>query len=192
MAGRRSLDNYPSTQAGQLQSILGADIGLEARIVPDIGKSLDGKSKPSDEWRTQAAGDIRDHIDEVDGPSHLSRIEGYALRIDQLKLREQLEKIAATKLAKQPREYGFGAGDGRAREPLAAVQEAAVAIRDGERITVAAVAHPELALEVGAPDLVRRHDQGVRLAWMADHAARRPAQDQALPLEQIANRGALR
>ena len=71
-------------------------------------------------------------------------------------------------------------------------QEAAVAIGDGERIAVPAVAHPELALEVRAPDMVRRHDQRGGLAGMADLAPARFVTHQSAALEQRAGRRAAR
>jgi hypothetical protein len=55
-------------------------------------------------------------------------------------------------------------------------------IADGERVTIAAVAELELALEVGAPQIVGRN---ARRQWRAVGAMTRPANavDHAVPVQ---------
>lgn len=59
----------------------------------------------------------------------------------------------------EAREYRFGVLHRGGREPLAPEQIAARAVGDGEGITVNPVLRLKLALEVGAPDIIRGKDR---------------------------------
>jgi hypothetical protein len=82
-------------------------------------------------------------------------------------------------LAEQALEHGPRPGRRRRGQSAAREQEAAVAVGDGERVAVHAVAGLELALEVGGPDRVRRVHRGRRPAGMPEGAAPPARRDEA-------------
>ena len=73
-------------------------------------------------------------------------------------------------------------------EPLAAEQEAAVVVGDGQRIAVEPVAGLELALEVRAPDIIGCAASGSRVARMADRTTLALLRHQAVAAEDLAHR----
>jgi hypothetical protein len=89
-------------------------------------------------------------------------------------------------------EDGFGELHGGGVEALAGEQEAGIAIGDGQWITVTAIPGFELTFEVGGPQLVRRMAQGCGFAGMADAPALALFRHEAVPLEDVADGGAMR
>src|SRR4029453_8114198 len=83
----------------------------------------------------------------------------------------------------------FGLGAGRRRQRLAAQEIAAEAVRHRQRITVPAIARPELALVVGTPEVVGREDLARRLPRMPQAPALASDRDHPMPAQDVARRG---
>src|SRR5207245_6233064 len=73
---------------------------------------------------------------------------------------------------------------------LTAQEIAAEPIRHRQGITVSAIARPELAFVVGAPDVVRRENLARRLAGMSDAPALAANGHHPVPAQDVARRGA--
>ena len=74
------------------------------------------------------------------------------------------DAFGQAELAKDFGKDGLGVGAGGRQQPLAGEQVAREAIGDRQRVAVEAVFGLELALEVGAPDLIRGGDDS---SWLA-------------------------
>src|SRR5690349_15845422 len=92
-------------------------------------------------------------------------------------------------LVEQTREHRLCPFHSGAGQSMAAQQEAAVCVGDGQRIAVTAVAHAELTFKVRAPDVVRAQDQRGGLAGMPDDSAACLSADQAVALQDQAATG---
>jgi hypothetical protein len=100
------------------------------------------------------------------------------------------DALGQTVLFEQAGEYWLGLGHTGRREGLTAEEKAAVAIGHGERITIEPVARFEVALEIGAPDIVGGQDLAGGLPRMANVSTVSCLGHQAMAAEDIANRGA--
>src|SRR6266853_3188603 len=90
-------------------------------------------------------------------------------------------------------EHRFETGPGAAalgpRQPLATEQVAAVVVADRQRIAALAITEPELAFEVGTPDVVRsaHRSKRLRLRWHLGSVPT-PRHHQTVPLQNLAHR----
>src|SRR5262245_577097 len=86
-------------------------------------------------------------------------------------------------LLKQPREGWLGPFMARGIQTFASEQISTEAIRHRQGVAVDSIAGLELALEVGAPDVVRSAHRGFRLAWMPGLPARTSLLNQPVSLQ---------
>lgn len=77
-------------------------------------------------------------------------------------------------------------------QALAGEQGSRIAIGDGQRVAIAAITGFEFALEVGGPQVVGCRGESGGFAGMADAAALALLRHQAVTLEEVADRGAMR
>src|SRR6266851_5952100 len=95
-------------------------------------------------------------------------------------------------LPEQPREDRFGLVDGRRAQRLTAQEITAEAVRHRQRIAVPPIARPELALVVGAPEVVGRENLARRLAGMPQASALASDGDHPMPTQDVARCGTAR
>src|ERR1700674_4036339 len=99
------------------------------------------------------------------------------------------DRVRQSILTEHRLEAGAGAAALRPIQTLATEQIATVVVADRQRIAALSVAEPELALEVGAPDIIRFAYRGKRLR-VRRHLGTAPTtrNHQAMPLQNLAHR----
>ena len=99
------------------------------------------------------------------------------------------DDFGQAKFAEESVENGSGGLRVRGVERLAAQEEAAVSIDDGERIAVFSIEGFEVAFEVGGPDVIRRTHGGFGFTGMSRPRISPSGGNEAMSFEDVADGG---